>query len=362
VPSGATADAVLALLEKATRPLVLTGPVMSNGRGGNVREALASALGVPVLCMESPRGLNDPAQGALAEVVARADVIVLLGKQPDFTLRFARPPAIDAACRIAVIDPEANALERAVKVIGAERVALSAIADSVATARELAERVRTRCERPDWAGEVEAAVRYRPSEWAHINSGDGPVHPAEVGRAVQRALERCTDALFVSDGGEFGQWAQACIEAPARIINGQGGSIGSAIPFALAARLARPDATVIATTGDGACGYHLMELETALRVGLSPVIVVGNDACWNAEHQIQIRAYGRDRACYTELLPARYDAVAAALGAHGEFVTRAADLPAALERAIRSGKPALVNVMIRRQAAPVLGRSGVVKA
>jgi acetolactate synthase-1/2/3 large subunit len=358
VLSDATADAVLTLIEQARRPLVLVGAVMSNGRAGDVREKLVSALGVPVLCMESPRGLNDPALGAVAEAVARADLIVLLGKQPDFTLRFARSPAIDAGCRIAIIDPEANALERARKVIGAERVLLSAIADSVATARQLGERAAARHEFSDWTAEVEAAVRYRPTEWASIDSGDGPAHPAEVGRAVRRVVEGCAGAIFVSDGGEFGQWAQACIEAPARIINGQGGSIGSAIPFALAAKLARPDATVIATTGDGACGFHLMELETALRADLAPVIVVGNDACWNAEHQIQIRAYGKDRARYTELLPARYDAVAAALGAHGELVTRAADLAPALERATRSGKPALINVIIQRQPAPTVQRAG----
>jgi acetolactate synthase-1/2/3 large subunit len=280
---------------------------------------------------------------------------VLLGKQPDFTLRFARPPAIDAACRLAVIDPDTDALERALKVIGRERVALSAVADSVAAARQLAGRARTRGAFGDWVAEVGAGVRYRPPRWESIDSGDGPVHPAEIGRAVQRLVDRCREAIFVSDGGEFGQWAQACIEAPVRIINGQGGSIGSAIPFAIASKLVRPDAAVIAATGDGACGFHLLELETALRVGLSPLIVVGNDACWNAEHQIQLRAYGESRARYTELSPVRYDAVAAALGAHGELVTRVADLDGALERALRSGRPALVNVMIQRQPAPIVG-------
>jgi acetolactate synthase-1/2/3 large subunit len=349
-----TADAALALIGQAKRPLVLAGPVMANGRADDVRGALADALGVPVLCLESPRGLNDPALGALAQVVARADLIVLLGKQPDFTLRFAKPPAIAAACRFAIVDPDATALERALKVIGPERVALSTIADSVAAARQLVERIRPRRKPNDWAAEVEAAVRYRPPEWARIDSGDGPVHPAEVGRAVQRLVDEREETIFVSDGGEFGQWAQACIEARARIINGQAGSIGSAIPFALAAKLARPDAPVIATTGDGACGFHLIELETALRAGLAPVVVVGNDACWNAEHQIQIRAYGKARARYTELSPTRYDAVALALGAHGELVTRAADLPAALERAVQSPRPALINVMIQRQPAPVV--------
>jgi acetolactate synthase-1/2/3 large subunit len=214
--------------------------------------------------------------------------------------------------------------------------------------------VRTRREPRDWTAEVHSAVQYRPPEWARIDSGNGPVHPAEVGRAVQRIVDEHADTIFVSDGGEFGQWAQACIEAPVRIVNGQAGSIGSAIPFALAAKLARPDALVIAATGDGACGFHLLELETALRHGLAPVIVVGNDACWNAEHQIQIRAYGKARARYTELSPTRYDAVAMALGAQGELVSRAADLPAALERAVRAGKPALVNVMIQRQPAPTV--------
>ena len=90
--------------------------------------------------------------------------------------------------------------------------------------------------------------------------------------------------------------------------------------------------------------------------------VVGNDACWNAEHQIQLRAYGATRAHGCELLPTRYDQVAAALGAHGELVTRAADLPAALERASASGKPALVNVMIERLPAPTVARGAAQRA
>jgi acetolactate synthase-1/2/3 large subunit len=142
--------------------------------------------------------------------------------------------------------------------------------------------------------------------------------------------------------------------ARVRVINGPGGSIGSAVPFALGAKLARPSAPVIALTGDGAAGYHLLEIETALREKLAVVIVIGNDARWNAEHQIQLRAYGEARAHGLDLLPSRYDLVAAALGGHGEHVTRAADLPAALARASASGKPAVVNVVTESVAAPQL--------
>jgi acetolactate synthase-1/2/3 large subunit len=108
--------------------------------------------------------------------------------------------------------------------------------------------------------------------------------------------------------------------------------------------------------GDGTAGFHLAEFDTAVRAGLPFVAVIGNDACWNAEHQIQLRTYGPERAHGCELLPARYDQAAAALGAHGEHVTRAADLPAALERALASGRPACVNVMIERLPAPTVAR------
>lgn len=350
------ADTVLELLGKARRPLILTGSVLSRDRAGDLPQRLSEAAGVPVVCMESPRGLNDPALGALAGVVAQADFIVLLGKQPDFTLRFGRSPAVAVDCRIALIDPQPVLLKRAAAVLGRDRIALSAAADSVPAARLLVERAAGR--RPPesaWAGEVDAALRARPPQWAsHAPRADGPVHPLDIGRAMQGAIGSARETVFVSDGGEFGQWAQATVTAPTRIINGVGGSIGSAIPFALAAKMARPDATVIAATGDGACGYHLLELDTAVREGLAPVVVVGNDACWNAEHQIQLRTYGKARAHGCELLPTRYDLAAAALGAHGEHVTRPGELDAALARAVAAGKPALVNVMIERLPAPVM--------
>lgn len=351
----AAADSLLALIAKAERPLVLTGASLATGRSGGIRDRLAEALGVPVICMESPRGLNDPAQGALADVVSRADLIVLLGKQPDFTLRFAQAPAVGASCRIAVVDPDARALERALRVIGTDRVAFATLADSAAAAERLVQRALPGKAR-GWVEEVEAGLRRRPADWDTIATrADGPVHPVELGRAVQRYIEGAGETVLVSDGGEFGQWAQACVSAPTRIINGQGGSIGSAIPFALAAKIARPNAHVVAMSGDGASGFHLLEMDTAVRAGLPLTVVIGNDACWNAEHQIQLRTYGKARAHSCELLPTRYDRVVLALGGHGEFVNRASDLPAALTRAAASGKPALVNVMIERLPAPTVG-------
>ncbi len=343
------------LLKSAARPLILLGPVMSHAPVSDLVRQLATATGVPALCMESPRGVNDPSLGAFAGVLAKADLVVLLGKQPDFTLRFGKSPAVAADCSFVVIDPEAEVLQRSVKNLGAARVGFSAQSDPVAAVRALI-RLAQPAAAAAWHDEVAAAVAFRPAAWRDINSGDaGPVHPVELGRAVQEALAASPQAVFVADGGEIGQWAQACVTAPARIINGPGGSIGSGVPFALAARMARPAAPVIAVMGDGAFGFHLMEFDTAARAGVPMVVVVGNDSCWNAEHQIQLRTYGKARAHGCELAGGtRYDLAVAALGGHGELVTRAAELKPALQRALASGKPACVNVMIQRLAAPTV--------
>ena len=118
--------------------------------------------------------------------------------------------------------------------------------------------------------------------------------------------------MLVCDGGEFGQWAQACCSAPVRIINGMSGAIGAGLCYALAAKIARrgdgagPD-------GDGTAGFHLMELDTAVREQAPVIAVIGNDLRWNAEHLIQLRSYGPQRLIGCELSPtARYDEVASA--------------------------------------------------
>ena len=82
----AIATVILDALATAKRPLILAGPMMGNGRGRTARESLQSATGIPVLYMESPRGIADPSLGAFAEMLAEADLILMLGKKFDFTV------------------------------------------------------------------------------------------------------------------------------------------------------------------------------------------------------------------------------------------------------------------------------------
>jgi acetolactate synthase-1/2/3 large subunit len=339
-------DEILARLASAHRPLIVLGSAMARGDRRAAAARLAAATGVPALPMESPRGFNDPWLHMASLVIGRADLLLLLGKKPDFVVRFAQPPAFTADCRVIQVDADAASLRAG---------ALGIVADPAVVADQLAAGARGRAwTHRAWGEEVTQARATVPAEWAAgRQSARAPIHPLRVAAAIQPHVDR--GAILVADGGEFGQWIQGGVEAEPRLFNGPAGGIGGAIPMAIAARLRHPDRPVIAALGDGTFGFHAFELDTAARYGLPVVAVVGNDARWNAEHQLQIRHYGADRTVGCELSPSRYEQIAVALGGHGERVERADDLDPALDRALRSGLPAAINVMIEGLPAPTYG-------
>jgi acetolactate synthase-1/2/3 large subunit len=328
---------------------------MCTERGRKAMREAADALDVPVIGMESPRGLNDPGLGAFAEILAEADLVVLLGKPLDFTLRFGEAPP--PSCKWIVVDPDAALIARAARAMG-ERLLLSEIAGASIAIKTLSERsAMTRAKPSLWRERAREALAYEPPQWQSVRATSSDrVHPVEMCKAIRSFLEKHQDATFVSDGGEIGQWAQALVKTDRRVINGVAGTIGVSLPFAIAAQLAHPDHPVIAVMGDGTFGFHMAEFDTAVRYDLPLMVVIGNDARWNAEYQIQLRQYGAERAKNCDLLPSRYDRVAEALGGFGALVSTAADLPDALDRAYLSRRPACINVMIESVAAPIIRR------
>jgi acetolactate synthase-1/2/3 large subunit len=254
-------------------------------------------------------------------------------------------------------------IERSRKLFGA-RLVIAAEAGAASASQRLIDSAADPVNKDaGWTREVRESVAYRPAAWREIRSNsNGPIHPVEVARAVQARLDAHPDSVLIIDGGEFGQWSQACLHAPNRLINGLGGSIGTGIPYAVAAGLAKPGVPVIALMGDGSAGFHLSELDTAARSGSKFTLLIGNDARWNAEYQIQLRNYGSQRLHSCELNATRYDQVAATLGCHGEHVARPDELAPALDRAAASGKAACINVAIDSQPAPVVRRKTAANA
>ena len=273
----AALEKLMSELHKSSKPLILTGPLMQCKPGRMKLKELEKVTGIPVVGMESPRGIGDPSLGAFAEVLSQTDCILLLGKKTDFTLKFAQSPGIQKSCKFLQIDPDASEIERAKKVIG-ERLAQSIQAD-VPSAIEAIIGLNNAKAIPTshWQNEVADAIAFRPEAWKKLPPKTGTMHPVQALAPLQEILDSHPDSVLISDGGEIGQWAQACLQAPNRVINGVAGSIGSALPFATAARVAKPHSPIVAVMGDGTFGFHSAEIDTAVRYKLPFLLVVGND-------------------------------------------------------------------------------------
>ena len=131
---------------------------MANRSGRALLARIETTLGIPACIMESPRGFNDATLGAFAEVARRTDLIILLGKAFDFTLKFGGPP-IDPACRFISIDPDGALLGRAAGELG-QRLAFGCVADTRPAAETLS-RVGTRADGA-WLTEARALLDRPP--------------------------------------------------------------------------------------------------------------------------------------------------------------------------------------------------------
>lgn len=355
------ADTVLSAIGRAKRPVILAGPLLSSVKGRALLRRLEDATGAPTAVIESPRGANDATLGAFSEVIRQADLIVLLGKALDFTVKWATGPGFAPDVRVIAIDADGALIARAAAEKGAN-LELGCVADPFAAGETLIARSAGATRDSGWLSASRGLITDRPDYITTAKSGTaGRLHGAEVFKVLRPYVEKDPNTVLICDGGEFAQWGQSILPVKRRLINSVAGAIGSGIPAAIAARRAEPKAPVIAVMGDGTFGFHMAEFDTSVRHGLPFLAIVGNDACWNAESQIQKRDYGASRMHGCALLPTRYDQVVVAMGGHGENVEKPEHLQGAIERglaAVAAGKPACLNIMVESIGSPVIHKAG----
>ncbi|OGK95961.1 MAG: hypothetical protein A3E31_18340 [Candidatus Rokubacteria bacterium RIFCSPHIGHO2_12_FULL_73_22] len=356
--SQAALDAAIGLLHGAERPVVVAGSGVWWSRGWEALERFVEAAQLPCFTIGMARGAvsdehplclgyADPILNAAAREIKRADVVLLIGKRVDFRLAYGNLFGPDAALiQIDVHGPELGRNRAAQLPIQADaRVAL----EQLAAAAERHGGWRQKA----WVEELRRARRAFVAASARDEASDAaPLHPLRIVKEVREAAGG--DVTWVIDGGDFAQWARLAL--PARLPGhwvrlGAMGTLGASIPFGIAAQLAHPKEPVVVLTGDGGMAFHAWELHTALRFEAPVVVVVGNDCGWGMERELQRAFY--DRTVGTELGPVRYDRVVAAMGGHGEHVEKPAELRPALERALRAGRPACVDVAMRGVASPL---------
>ena len=346
---------VVERLAAAERPACVVGSGAFWAKAGDALTRFAELTHTPCFTIDLARGLlsdehplcfgyADPILNETAKALRMADLILLVGKRLDFRLKFGE-----------VFDPGAVVVQIDVDPaeIGRNRpIQVPLVADAAAALTALAaEAVRQGGwrERP-WLEQLRRQQKAWRESWAKGEmSEEAPLHPLRLCREVRPLLPE--DGVVVIDGGDFPQWPRMTLPArrPGHWIRLGGlGTVGAALPLGLAAKLAHPEAPVFIFMGDGGMGFYGFELHTAVRLGLGAVIIVGNDQGWGMEREIQGALYGREQIAGCELGLVRYDEIMRALGGHGEFVERPADLQPALTRALASGKPAVVNVLIRK--------------
>ncbi len=353
-PAPGQIESIAGILETAERPVVLAGPHLFRARQNELRTALSTAQKIPLVVLDSPRGLNDPAQGALRELLLAADCVFYLGKPVDFTSGLGASDAIAAGNIVAVSEYQSD-LAHAGAVFG-DRLVIAERINAVATAGALARHRSRSISNPDWMANrnrwlsvADAALKHR----GLADTSEQAVYSRNIIDAIALSVGSDEQSILVCDGGEFGQWAQAFGTADTRLSNGPSGAIGASLPYAIGAKIARPDARVIAVMGDGTAGFHLAELETAARERLGITVVIGNDSRWNAEYLIQKRDYGVDRTMGCELtVDTRYDLAATGLAGEGFFVDDLSQLPGALSQGIDNNRPVCINVWMPGAAAP----------
>jgi acetolactate synthase-1/2/3 large subunit len=347
----------IALLREAERPLLIAGSAAGYTLSGDALQRFVEATRLPVLTEEQSRGLVpddhpyvfgffERGLNRAAAKVREADVLVLLGRKQDFTIGFCRPPHIAADAKIIQIDP--SPLE-----IGRNRgVAIGMVGDVTSVLDQMTKEAANHVwkDRP-WIQELRS-VRSAQADWSEsLARAETPMHALFVHKTIKSMLR--PDDCLVFDGGDFCHFGRSFLPAlkPKHWFYVSSlGMLGSSLPTALAAKIAYPDSRVIMLTGDGAFGFNAMEFDTAVRHKLNVVAILGNDAAWGIDRQIQLGLYGRPVA--TELLQARYDQVIQGLGGYGEYVERSGDLEPALQRALAAGKPALLNVAVQRAISP----------
>ena len=356
------------LLAEAEQPLLHVGSGVLHSGASRLVGELARTLEAPVSASWGARAVLDAREKyaipmmppLIDEVRCAADVVLAVGTRFGETDWWGKPPYWG--------DPEQQRLIQVDvddEILGLNKpLELAVLADAGAfleallaelKQHDLSSRTPARAERLEGWASTAAGMRQFLSGAAADPEAD-PMHTAFVPLICREVFE--DDAVLVIDGGNTAVWSNLLHEnrePGAQLSTFKFGMLGAGLGQALGAQVAHPDRQVYCILGDGAMGFHLQEVETAVRNHLPIVFLVICDKQWGMVKFNQCMALDPETMTAQRSLPPgktinadfeeiRFDLVAQAMGAHGERVSRGCDLKPALERCLASRKPAVIHV------------------
>ncbi len=368
-PPASEIEQAIALLATADKPVLLAGGGVMLSEAWGELTALAETLNIPVVTSMAGKGaiadIHPLAVGPAGrysrkvanDVLAEADFCLAVGTRLSSmgtdVFKCPRP-----GTRIVHIDLDPNSLGRTY------RETLSMVADARLAAvqlREAAQAAHLNGSRwSAWTRQVQGRVRAWVEDLQRFSREpmhEGRINPYHLMRLLDEHLGG--DDVLVADTGYMAAWASTVLQQKqaGRNTLRAAGSLGWAFPATFGAKLAAgPNRRVFGLTGDGGIGYHLADLETALRLKIPVVQIVMNNCSLAFEYHVQ--KYVHQEMCpeASEFLDVPFADVARAFGCHGERVTDSAQFIPALRRAQESGKPAIVDVVISKEFAPPVTR------
>jgi acetolactate synthase-1/2/3 large subunit len=355
VPVSSDVERAVQVLAGARRPAVLAGSGAFFSGAGAALRAFAERTGIPVITTSAARGLLDDdhprCAGGLVHggiALASADAALVLGSRFNANLVYGGVPLFSPGQLIVQLDVRPEHLG------GLRRPEVALAGDVAATLEALTDAWTGQDDGfGAWAEQAKLGATMSMSSWeAETERPANGIHPGWLARETARFAEeagggRCS---FVSDGGDSVLWGIAMSKAhrpgTCLFIGSAMGTLGVGLPYAIAARAARPDEPCFLFTGDGAFGMSMVELDTCARYRMGVVIVVVNNGGWGDVRHEQEMFYGEGAASSSPVSSMRYDLMAQAAGGHGERIDAPDQVGPALERALKAaehGVPAVVD-------------------
>ena len=358
-------------IETAENPVVIAGGGVHSSHGATALARLQETASLPVFTTNMGKGAVDEhhplSAGVLGSLtgpralggfskrgVEDADLIILVATRTNQNGTDSWRQIAPAARVIHLdVDPcEIGRNYEALRLVGDAATTLDALATALASmplSKRRANRQRLECEIALWWSNFENA-RKRDYE-----SCAAPIRPERVMRELQPWLTRA--ATIVADASYSSMWIAGQLRGSsvgARFIMPRGlAGLGWGLPLAIGAKLARPDNPVVAVVGDGGFAHSWAELETMVRLNIPVTIIVLNNGILGFQRDAETVKFGRyTTACHFS--PVDHAAIAKACGCDATRVEDPGQLAGALDRAIRSDQPSLIEIMTDPAAHPPL--------
>ena len=354
-PGAAEMQKLDELLRNAKRPFVILGGSRWSAMAKSRMEKAAEAWALPVGCSFRRQMLFDhlhPCYAGdvgigpnpkLAQYIKEADLVLLVGgrfgEMPSSDYSLLKSPYPDQT--LVHVHPDAGELGRVYRPALAINASPEAFAQAFAATTPDAP--------PAWEPETERLHGAYLAWSTPPETGPGPVQMGPIMAWLEKALP--DDAILTNGAGNYATWIHrfhrfrrfGTQAAPTS------GSMGYGTPAAVAAKDLFPERTVVAFAGDGCFLMNGQEFATAVQYGLPIVVVVVNNGIYGTIRMHQEREYP-GRVVATDLQNPDFAALARAYGGHGETVEATEDFAPAFERAVASGRPAIVEVRLDPEA------------